>query len=79
MGTSNETWFVEEFHLRSPVDEFREFGRLEVERLRKSHAKFDAARHRAAIELVLGRLQPAGTRSSQTASSKGWSEEGAGQ
>lgn len=78
MGTSKETWFVEEFHLRSPVDEFREFGRLEVERLRKTDAKFDEARYRAAIELVLGRLQPAGPRNSPTALSKGWSEEGAG-
>ena len=58
MSTSDEKWFVEDFHLRSPLEEFEEHGRLEVERLYQSHPKFDPAAHREAIELVVQKLRP---------------------
>lgn len=58
MNTPSEKWFVEEFHLRSPVEEFEEFGRLEVERLYGANPKFDASTHREAMDLVLQKLRP---------------------
>lgn len=60
MNTSGEKWFVQEFQLRSPVDEFREFSRLEVERLRNENPRFSDSTHRAAIALVLQKLRPGG-------------------
>jgi hypothetical protein len=58
MTTSGEKWFVEEFHLHSPVEEFQEFSRLEMERLRAGNPKFDDSTHREAIDLVLRKLRP---------------------
>lgn len=58
MDTSGEKWFVEQFHLRSPVEEFQEHSRLEIERLRDGAAKFDDGTHREAVALVLRKLRP---------------------
>ena len=58
MDTSGRKWFVEEFQLRSPVDEFREFSQLEIERLRNENPRFSDSIHRAAVELVLAKLRP---------------------
>ena len=53
-----ENWFVEEFHLRSPVEEFQEFSRLEIERLRNENPTFNDSNHRQAVDLVLRKLRP---------------------
>lgn len=65
MSTSTETpaetaakWFVEEFHLRSPVEEFQEYARLEIDRLRNGNPKFNESTHRQAVDLVLRKLRP---------------------
>jgi len=58
MDTSHDKWFVEQFHLRSPVEEFQAHCRLEIERLRDSSAQFDDTLHRDAVELVLRKLRP---------------------
>jgi len=55
---TGESWFVEEFHLRSPVEEFQEFSRLEIERLRNGNPTFDDSNHRQAVDLVLRKLRP---------------------
>jgi hypothetical protein len=55
---SSEKWFVEEFHLHSPVEEFQEFARLEIERLRSGNPKFDDSTHREAVDRVLRKLRP---------------------
>ena len=55
---TDEKWFVEEFHLRSPIEEFREFSRLELERLCNGNPTFDVSTHRKAIDLVLRKLSP---------------------
>ena len=57
MSTSNESWFVEDFHLRSPVEEFQEYSRLEIERLRNSQPNLNDAIHRQAIDLVLRKMR----------------------
>jgi len=56
MDTPTQEWFVDEFHLRSPVEEFEEFSSREVERLRSEDPSFADARHRAAIDLVRTKL-----------------------
>lgn len=58
MGDSSEKWFVDHFHLRSPVEEFEEFGRTTIERLRDGNLRFDDTTHREAIGLVLRKLRP---------------------
>lgn len=58
MNTSHEKWFVEQFHLRSPVEEFQENARLEMDRLRDADVKFDDTMHRRAVDLVLRKLRP---------------------
>ena len=58
MNTPHEKWFVEQFHLRSPVEEFQEHARLEMERLRDSDIRFDDTMHRHAVDLVLRKLRP---------------------
>ena len=50
-------WFVEEFHLRSPVEEFQEHAKLEINRLRNGNANASDALHRAAADLVLRKLR----------------------
>lgn len=55
-GTGDK-WFVEEFHLRSPIEEFQEFSRLEIERLSRASCEFDDATHRQAVDLVLRKLR----------------------
>jgi len=57
MGASGQEWFVEQFHLRSPIEEFQEFSRLEIERLHDGNPRFDDSTHREAIDLVLRRLR----------------------
>jgi len=57
MSTPREEWFVEQFYLRSPLEEFQDFGRGEIERHRDGDARFDDATHRAAIDLVLRKLR----------------------
>jgi len=57
MSTPSEEWFVEQFHLRSPLEEFQEFGRFEIERLAAADTRFDEAQHRAAVDLVLRKLR----------------------
>lgn len=57
MSTSTENWFVEEFHLRSPVEEFQEYSRLEMERVRASEPDADDAPYRQAVNLVLSKLR----------------------
>jgi hypothetical protein len=46
----------EDFTRRGPEDEFREYARRELERLRNTDAKFDEDLHRQAVALVLERL-----------------------
>ena len=58
MDGSTEKWFVEQFHLRSPLEEFQESSRVEMERLHSSDPKFDDSTHREAIELTLSKLRP---------------------
>lgn len=58
MDTSGEKWFVEQFHLRSPMEEFQEHCRLEIDRLRESNPKFDDGVHREAVGLVLRKMRP---------------------
>ena len=58
MDISGEKWFVEQFHLRSPVEEFQQCSRLEIERLRTEDPRFNDSTHREAIELVLHKLRP---------------------
>ena len=58
MDTSNDNWFVEQFHLRSPIEEFQESCRLEIERLRENDASFDDTTHREAVDLTLSKLRP---------------------
>jgi len=56
MATSDEKWFVEEFHLRGPIEEFQESCRQEIDRLRDADPRFDDQLHREAAALVLRRL-----------------------
>ena len=55
---AGEKWFVDEFHLRSPIEEFQEFSRLEIQRLRNAKPGFDDSTHRQAVDLVLRKLRP---------------------
>lgn len=55
--SSSEKYFVENFHLHSPVEEFQEFSRLEVDRLRDENPNFDESIHRQAIDLVQRKLR----------------------
>ena len=57
MTKPREEWFVEQFYLRSPVEEFQDFGQKEIERLRTDDARFDDGTHRAAVNLVLRKLR----------------------
>jgi len=60
MSQSGNEWFVEQFHLQSPIEEFQTHYRLEIERLRKDKSDFDEGSYREAIHLVMERLRPAG-------------------
>ncbi len=57
MSTPSDKWFVEEFNLRSPIEEFQEHARLEIERLRTGNPNAGDALHRAAADLVLRKLR----------------------
>lgn len=57
----DQQWFVEQFHLSSPLEEFEEHARLEMERCRSEDAQFDESTHRRAIRMVMGKLQPDAT------------------
>lgn len=59
MNSSEDKWFVEQFHLRSPVEEFQEFAAAEFDRLIGEDPKFDEATHRRAVGLVLSKLRTA--------------------
>jgi len=51
-----DKWFVEEFHLRSPVEEFQEHARIELDRIADAHeAKRSSCRN--AVDLVIARLR----------------------
>jgi hypothetical protein len=56
MDTSSRRWFVEEFRLRGPLEEFQDFGEHEIERLRNADPEFDDTPHREAIDLVMRKL-----------------------
>ncbi len=60
MSQPGNEWFVEQFHLQSPIEEFQTHCRLEIERLRKDKSDFDEGSYREAIHLVMERLRPAG-------------------
>ncbi|MHC5112010.1 MAG: hypothetical protein ACYTHJ_19275 [Planctomycetota bacterium] len=55
MSLPNDKWFVEEFHLRSPIEEFEEHARFELQRMVDTHHPHEPA-FRGAIELVTQRL-----------------------
>lgn len=57
MSTSHRQWLVEDFRLNSPVKEFQDYSREEMERLRMVDPGFDDTGHRQAVELVLRRLR----------------------
>jgi hypothetical protein len=58
VDSSSEKWFVEQFHLRSPVEEFQEHCRLEMEQRREAEPKFGDSLHREAMTVVLRKLRP---------------------
>ena len=55
MKSKNDKWFVEEFHLRSPIEEFEEHARLELQRMADMHHPHEPA-YRTAIDLVTSRI-----------------------
>ena len=55
--SGDQQWFVEQFHLSSPLEEFEEHARLEMDRCRSEDAQFDDNNHRRAIRMVMGKLQ----------------------
>ena len=57
MNGSQDNWFVEEFHLASPVEEFETFSRHEIDRLRSANPNLNDAAHRQAVDLVLRKLR----------------------
>ena len=59
MNSTEDKWFVEQFHLRSPVEEFQEFAAAEFDRLMIADPKFDEGTHRRAVNLVLSKLRSA--------------------
>ena len=58
MKTPEEKCFVEQFHLRSPVEEFEEYSRAVVENPREGSGYSDDSTYREAIALVLSKLRP---------------------
>lgn len=58
MDTSSDKWFVEQFHLRSPVEEFEDYSRAAIERLADGSGQYDDSTYREAVAMVLGRLRP---------------------
>ncbi len=62
MDTSAEKCFVEQFHLRSPIEEFEDYSHEALEQLRKGNGKSDEATYREAMALVFRKLRPNGTR-----------------
>ena len=58
MQTPDSQWFVESFHLHSPIEEFEQFSRIEAERQRAEQPSIDDSVHREATELVLRKLRP---------------------
>ncbi len=58
MVTPVDNWFVEDFDLRSPTEEFEEYCQSTLQHLREGSGRSDAATHQEAISLVLGKLHP---------------------
>lgn len=58
MTALGENWFVGQFHLRSPIEEFEDYSRTALGRLRKGGGNPDDSNCREAIDLVLGKLHP---------------------
>lgn len=58
MKTPGEKCFVEQFHLRSPVEEFEEYSRTVIENPREGSGHSDDSTYREAIALVLSKLRP---------------------
>lgn len=58
MPLPTDKWFVERFHLRSPVEEFEEYCRTARERLAEGVSAYDDSTHREAVGLVLQKLRP---------------------
>ncbi len=54
----DQQWYVEQFHLSSPLEEFEEHARLEMDRYRSEDTQFDDGIHRRAIRMVMAKLQP---------------------
>ncbi len=49
MGTESDKWFVDEFRLRSPVEEFEDHVRFELEQIRASPNPNVTAYQKAAV------------------------------
>ncbi len=58
MDASPDKWFVEQFHLRSPVEEFEEYSGAAMDRLADGSGPYDDSTYREAVAMVLGRLRP---------------------
>lgn len=57
MKRTTEKYFVENFHLHSPVEEFQEHCRLEIDRLHAENPNVDDTLFRQATDLVLRKLK----------------------
>ena len=68
MDTPGEKCFVEQFHLRSPIEEFEDYSHEALEQLRKGNGKSDEATYREAMALVFRKLRPNGARAIQSRS-----------
>ena len=58
MTTLGKNWFVGQFHLRSPIEEFEDYSRTALDRLRDGSGNSDDSNCREAIDLVLSKLHP---------------------
>ena len=68
MDTPGEKCFVEQFHLRSPIEEFEDYSHEALEQLRNGNRKSDEATYREAMALVFRKLRPNGARAIQSRS-----------
>lgn len=58
MTTLGENWFVGQFDLRSPIEEFEDYSRTALDRLRDGGGNSVDSNCREAIDLVLSKLNP---------------------
>lgn len=56
MSTESDKWFVDEFRLRSPVEEFEDYVRFELEQIR-GLPNPNLAAYQKAADLVVSRLR----------------------